>query len=107
MPVYVYRRSDGSTFETFQSIKDEALTLCPETGLDVRRVICTPQVLWGDKIGIPEHEKMARKERGMKELQKDPLYTNLPEYKEKVEKFRDEMNEIVENSPYRQPIKKQ
>ena len=39
MPTYVYRRADGTTFEHFQRITDDALTEDPETGLPVSRVI--------------------------------------------------------------------
>ena len=39
MPTYVYRRTDGTTFEAFQKISDDALTEDPETGLPVQRVI--------------------------------------------------------------------
>jgi putative FmdB family regulatory protein len=39
MPTYVYRRPDGTTFECVQSINDDALTSCPETGAPVERVI--------------------------------------------------------------------
>ncbi len=39
MPTYVYRREDGTTFEVFQRISDDALTTDPETGQKVERVI--------------------------------------------------------------------
>lgn len=39
MPTYVYRRADGSTFEVTQRISDDALTVDPETGEPVERVI--------------------------------------------------------------------
>lgn len=39
MPTYVYRREDGTTFELFQRISDDALTHDPETGQAVERVI--------------------------------------------------------------------
>ena len=39
MPTYVYRRPDGTTFEHFQKISDDALTTDPETGVPVERVI--------------------------------------------------------------------
>ncbi len=39
MPTYVYRRPDGTTFEHFQKISDDALTADPETGVPVQRVI--------------------------------------------------------------------
>ena len=39
MPTYEYRRTDGSTFEMFQSITAEPLTACPTTNQAVKRVI--------------------------------------------------------------------
>lgn len=39
MPLYVYRREDGSSVEIQQSIHDEALTVCPETGQTMERVL--------------------------------------------------------------------
>ena len=39
MPTYVYRRKDGTTFEIMQSIKADALTVCPTTGQPVERII--------------------------------------------------------------------
>jgi predicted nucleic acid-binding Zn ribbon protein len=39
MPVYVYRRQDGSIFEIEQRITEDSLTRCPTTGLEVARVM--------------------------------------------------------------------
>ncbi|MES3629772.1 MAG: zinc ribbon domain-containing protein [Longimonas sp.] len=39
MPTYVYRREDGTKFEIKQSITDDPLTTCPETGQPVERII--------------------------------------------------------------------
>ena len=39
MPTYSYRREDGTVFDVFQRITDDALTADPETGLPVVRVI--------------------------------------------------------------------
>jgi len=39
MPVYVYRRQDGSTFELEQRMADDALVSCPTTGQRVARVL--------------------------------------------------------------------
>jgi predicted nucleic acid-binding Zn ribbon protein len=39
MPVYVYRRPDGSTFELEQRITAVALASCPTTGQRVERVL--------------------------------------------------------------------
>ena len=39
MPVYVYRRRDGSTFEIEQRITADGLVSCPTTGQTVERVL--------------------------------------------------------------------
>jgi putative FmdB family regulatory protein len=39
MPIYEYRRPDGSTFEIEQRMTDDALTEDPETGVPVERVL--------------------------------------------------------------------
>jgi predicted nucleic acid-binding Zn ribbon protein len=39
MPVYVYRRGDGSSFELEQRITANALVCCPTTGQGVERVM--------------------------------------------------------------------
>jgi len=39
MPVYVYRRRDGSTFETQQRMAEDALVACPTTGQAVERIL--------------------------------------------------------------------
>lgn len=45
MPVYVYEiLTTGERFELQQSMRDEALTVHPETGEPVRRVILPPNL---------------------------------------------------------------
>ncbi len=44
MPIYEYRRPDGSTFELLQKFTDEALTVDPETGEPVQRVFHAPAI---------------------------------------------------------------
>lgn len=39
MPVYIYRRRDGSSFELAQRIADDGLVSCPTTGQHVERVL--------------------------------------------------------------------
>lgn len=39
MPTYEYKREDGTTFEITQSINDDKLITCPETGQPVKRII--------------------------------------------------------------------
>ena len=38
MPVYLYRRQDGTTFEQRQNFSDAPLVTCPTTGQPVHRV---------------------------------------------------------------------
>ncbi|MGH2833482.1 MAG: FmdB family zinc ribbon protein [Solirubrobacteraceae bacterium] len=44
MPIYEYRRPDGSTFEVQQSFSEEPLTHDPDTGVAVQRVLHAPAV---------------------------------------------------------------
>ena len=44
MPIYEYRRPDGTTFELVQSFSDDPLTVDPETGVPVERVLHAPAV---------------------------------------------------------------
>jgi putative FmdB family regulatory protein len=44
MPIYEYRRADGTTFEVLQSIMDDPLTTDPDTGQSVERVLHAPAV---------------------------------------------------------------
>ncbi|HEY5045844.1 MAG TPA: zinc ribbon domain-containing protein [Solirubrobacteraceae bacterium] len=44
MPIYEYRRPDGTTFEIQQSFSDETLTHDPDTGVKVERVLHAPAV---------------------------------------------------------------
>jgi predicted nucleic acid-binding Zn ribbon protein len=39
VPVYVYRRRDGSTFEIEQRMAEDALVACPTTGQRVERIL--------------------------------------------------------------------
>ena len=39
MPLYTYRREDGTTFDIKQSFSDPALTVDPQTGQHVVRVV--------------------------------------------------------------------
>lgn len=39
MPVYTYRREDGTTFDFRQKFRDNPLDTCPTTGQPVSRVI--------------------------------------------------------------------
>jgi predicted nucleic acid-binding Zn ribbon protein len=44
MPIYEYRRPDGTTFEIQQSFSEEPLKVDPDTGVRVERVLHPPAV---------------------------------------------------------------
>jgi predicted nucleic acid-binding Zn ribbon protein len=44
MPIYEYRRPDGTTFEIQQAFSDDPLTVDPDTGVPVERVLHPPAV---------------------------------------------------------------
>jgi predicted nucleic acid-binding Zn ribbon protein len=44
MPIYEYRRPDGTTFELQQSFSEDALSVDPDTGVPVERVLHAPAV---------------------------------------------------------------
>lgn len=39
MPTYSYQREDGTIFEVMQRMSEPALSVCPDTGQKVRRMI--------------------------------------------------------------------
>jgi putative FmdB family regulatory protein len=46
MPVYTYRREDGTTFDYRQSFSDNPLTIDPETGQHVTRIVQAAGVIF-------------------------------------------------------------
>jgi putative FmdB family regulatory protein len=64
VPVYVYRRQDGSTFEIEQRIADSSLVSCPTTGQRVERVLqpFTPRYK-GTGFYSTDHRKRRAKEQ--------------------------------------------
>lgn len=46
MPVYMYRREDGTTFDIRQSFNDEALKVDPQTGQHVVRLVQSAGVIF-------------------------------------------------------------
>ena len=77
MPIYKYRREDGSTFEITHSIKDK-LEKCPDTGQKVTRLI-----IWEGQTIIRGWSP--DKERKKKDLANKPGVTTLPEYQKKID----------------------
>ena len=65
MPTYEYKREDGTTFEIKQSINDDALETCPETGQKVKRIISGGGgvVYKGDGWYVTDYKDGDRKEK--------------------------------------------
>jgi len=68
MPTYEYKREDGTTFEIRQSINDDPLEKCPETGQKVKRVITGGGgvVYKGDGWYVTDYKDSDRKEKRAK-----------------------------------------
>ena len=64
VPVYVYRREDGSTFEIGQRITEDSLVRCPTTGQKVVRVLqpFTPRYR-GTGFYSTDHRRAKEKEQ--------------------------------------------
>lgn len=73
MPTYEYKREDGTTFEVMQSINDEPLKKCPDTGQKVKRVISGGGgvVYKGEGFYITDYKNKDRKNGAGKEKQRD------------------------------------
>ena len=50
MPLYTYRREDGTTFDIKQSFSDPALTVDPETGQHVSRVVYAAGIVFKGSV---------------------------------------------------------
>lgn len=69
MPTYEYKREDGTTFEIKQSINDDPLERCPDTGQKVKRVITGGGgvVYKGDGWYVTDYKDSDRKEKAKAE----------------------------------------
>ena len=70
MPIYEYRRPDGSTFEVLQKFSDDPLTTDPETGEPVERVFRPPAIHFKGS-GFHNTDYGTRKRNREKESSKD------------------------------------
>ena len=70
MPIYEYRRPDGTTFEVMQKFSDPTLTEDPETGEPVTRVLSAPAIHFKGS-GFHNTDYGTRKRNREKESSKD------------------------------------
>jgi len=78
MPTYEYRCRDcGHTFEVVQKMTDEALTVCPDCGGELRKVFAVPSIAFkGSGFYATDHGKKAKRpsegsEKGDKDTKKE------------------------------------
>lgn len=84
MPIYIYKDTEGNTFEVHQSMKDEPLSVSPHTGLACKRVITggEPPILDRDMLGVQNQMEQRR----AKALHENPLHTSLETYSNQFSK---------------------
>jgi len=83
MPTYVYRREDGTTFELVQRISEDPLTVDPETGQKVQRVISGAGLVFkGSGFYLTDYvHKGGKKEDGKAESKPEAKADAKPEKK--------------------------
>lgn len=88
MPIYTYRREDGSTFEIRQKFLDDPLESCPTTGQDVHRVVQAAGVIFkGSGFYVNDSKaKNSAAPTSTSESDKGEAKTEKPEKTEKTEK---------------------
>lgn len=91
MPIYEYKRDDGTTFEIQQKMDEKPLERCPETGQGCKRIISGGQGTIFRGNNWPDKQVRAKKRR-------DPLETTLPEYRKKIKKNSEKAKEMKENN---------
>lgn len=84
MPVYIYKREDGTMFETLQSMKSEPLKECPDTGQPVERVITGGRGFQLTSRGFPS-EQNRNKGKLRKALEKNPMHTTTADRHEHIQ----------------------
>jgi putative FmdB family regulatory protein len=86
MPIYEYRRPNGTTFELMQSMADDALTEDPETGVPVQRVLHAPAIHFKGKGFYNTDYGTKRRAREMEKSAADGAAKNDAKTADKKEK---------------------
>jgi putative FmdB family regulatory protein len=92
MPIYEYRRPNGTTFEVMQKMTDDALTHDPETGVPVERVFHPVAVHFKGKGFYNTDYGTKRRNRELRESAEsgaDKYEAKQAEKKEKSDKAKD------------------
>jgi putative FmdB family regulatory protein len=104
MPIYEYKRPDGTTFEIQQAFSEDPLTVDPETGVPVERVLHAPAVHFKGKgfyntdygTRKRQRENAASSDSSPKEASKDKPESKKTESTDKpAEKKADDAKPVV------------
>lgn len=90
MPIYEYRRDDGTTFEHRASMESDPLHVCPETGQNCVRLISGGH---GALLPAPKTVKYRDgrfiNRKMAKTLEKNPLATTISDKAKKIQEKSD------------------
>jgi len=87
MPIYTYRREDGTTFDFRQKFTDDALVVDPETGQHVTRVIQPAGVIFkGSGFYINDSKSASHSTIGTSKSEKSDVTSEKTEKSDKSEK---------------------
>jgi predicted nucleic acid-binding Zn ribbon protein len=105
MPVYTYRREDGTTFDIRQSFNDEPLKVDPQTGQRVNRVVQNAGVIFKGSGFYVNDSKNASKKSLTTPTSKDtkPETTTTSDSGGSSESSTSESKAVKEVSPIPQP----
>jgi putative FmdB family regulatory protein len=78
MPIYEYKRKDGTVFEIHQSMKEDALEFCPDSGQPCKRIISG-----GNATLLPGH-MTADGSKTSAYFKPEQLKTTLTDYRQKI-----------------------
>lgn len=82
MPIYEYRRKDGTTFEVIQKFTDDPLTVDPETGQPVERVYTAPAIHFkGSGFHNTDYSSSRRSKAGQGAAEESAKSSDKPEKK--------------------------
>ena len=90
MPIYEYRRPDGTTFDVMQSFSDDTLTEDPETGLPVQRVFHAPAIHFKGKGFHNTDYGTRRRNRELEKSAESGANDHADKSKEKADKSKSE-----------------
>src|SRR5690554_5719137 len=77
MPIYEYKREDGTVFDYWQTMSDDKLVTCPTTGQPITRLISGGNGALLQPESTIKHRGRFINSKLAKELEKNPFYTSL------------------------------